>query len=432
MAEIKLSDSFTIFFHTFHYKHDFPGTILSDYFWTESDVRPDYNFLLNHIHDFFKDTSADKDLDKNGTSIKIFEIISDDLDTDKREKLLLYNSLFKRTHHVFLNDESVNFSICQERSILSPKLIILPLTNVGFLTFGIKLATDSATLKKVQELNYRLRNFSQRHTTEIHTKRKTHPRAYEQEQKIKDCLNDLSDTSANDTSFIWNINSWIEYLLNGLVNQDDTFTANYLQAFTYVNLIDKIGDQQLRTELFRLGQIYSSQVIPNDKILESRKNINQVFSKIHYITSIEGAAIAVQTDDSPFLKNYAQTVLNRSSWVFFIAYLQRIALLDGIQKAVTLVRSGLDVEKLQKQIIEIKKILFHFDFRELSYNTYQNEYYRFCIENLHIEDLADELQKKLNFIRNEVINQMKEDESKNSKDIYVADQNKKKKKGLFG
>ena len=88
MAEFKLSDSFTIFFHAFHYKLDILRTITSDYIWTESDVRPDHNFLLDHIQDFFIDPSKGKDQEEKGAMIKIYELISDDLDTGKREKLL--------------------------------------------------------------------------------------------------------------------------------------------------------------------------------------------------------------------------------------------------------------------------------------------------------------------------------------------------------
>ena len=77
-------------------------------------------------------------------------------------------------------------------------------------------------------------------------------------------------------------------------------------------------------------------------------------------------------------------------------------------------------------------MLFHFHFRELSYNAYQNEYFRFCLENLNNENLAIEVEKKLEFIDELIINKIKKEESEKSENPYTAKENTKKKKGIFG
>jgi len=150
---VKLHDSFTVFLYAFRGDNNFPDLINAPTsLWIKSQVQPDQSYLFNHVQKFFShNQDLDSAIDEN--QALLFELKSKQLQEEEKDSLFLFNSLFKRDHWIAVEGRKINFSLFRDTSILSPKILFVPLTGVGILSFGVKLKDHCQELSELLHLN---------------------------------------------------------------------------------------------------------------------------------------------------------------------------------------------------------------------------------------------------------------------------------------
>jgi hypothetical protein len=397
MLPVRLADSFTVFYYAFRAPVKFYQNLANSLLWTRSRSGPDTSYLFNHVQNFFSRNIElpDDKVDENDTLI--FELKSGSLADNEKENLFLYNNFFRRNHQ-FRNDENnIEFLFIRDKPVLSPKIYFVPLTGIGILTFGLKLSESSGNLACLLDLNYHLRVFSAGNIQDIQTARNTHPKALEQELKIGGKLSEIQGTTINETYFKWNIRVFISYLLSGMEDGLITLSPSRLQAFTFLNLKDDLNEEEINNALFRLRRIYSENYIPAKKFLETNKETSQTFDRIHYGVTVEGATVLVRPDERAFFKNYAQTVIQRTIWTYFLAYHQRYALIAAASDTSALYRDNREpaTAELSELVDRISKVQLKCMFGEISHYTQHNDFYYLCYNNLRIDPIFREVKEEI-------------------------------------
>jgi hypothetical protein len=412
MEPVKLADSFTVFYYAFRTPLNFYHDLIQSLIWTRSRIGPDPSYLFTHVQDFFARNMQITNDKVDPNEALIFELKTDPKDDKEKEKLFLYNNFFRRNHQIETGDKTIEFSFTRDKAVLSPKLYIVPLTGIGILTFGLKLAESSNNLPNLLDLNYHIRVFSSGQVQTIKTIRNTHPRALEQEKRIEERLSKIPDTWISETDFQWNIRIFIGYLLSGFEEQLITLSPARLQAFTYVNLKDDLQGAEIDHALFRLRRIYSENYIPARKFLETNDETNQTFDKIYYGATVEGATVLVRPDERPFFKNYAQTVIQRTLWTYILAYHQRYALIAAASDTSALYRENREpaTSELSDLVDRISKVQLKCMFEEISHYTQQNDFYYLCYHNLRIAPIFREVKEEIEEINKLLTERWREQE----------------------
>ncbi len=399
MKSILVRDSFTLFFYPFRISQQFIEAAHNNSIWRKSDIVPDASFFFPHIQSFFTEniSKAFDQIDSN--QLITYEIKNEDLTDRDKEQLFLYKSLFSRTHEIDTGEGSIEFSFIKGSSILSPKLFIIPLTQIGILTYGIKISQSHQTLDNLQELNYRLRVFSSGHIQEIMTLRNDHPAAQTAEAKIEQTLTDLQSGKKNENAnyFKWSIPLWIDELLRGFSKQTTTLSPGRLQGFVYAAMDEFLDDDALDLVLFRLRRMYSAKYLPSASFMKDRGEISQTFEQVVYGASTEGAVVLVKKDEKDFLINYWNTVVGRTIWSYLLVYHQRLAMIAAAADTDALFRNNRepDAQQLSELIDRISKVQLKCLFKEVSHYTQQNEFYYLAVRNLRVDSLFHEVKDEV-------------------------------------
>ncbi len=334
--------------------------------------------------------------DKN--QLFAYEIKSENITEADKEKLFLFKNLFGRTHAMPGKDGNIEFTFVKDSSILSPTLFIVPLTQIGILTYGVQLK-ENQTLNNLLDLNYRLRIFSSGQVQEIVSARKEHPNAQEGEALIAKKLNEstVNTLSEDAKHFSWKVPQWIDYLLSGVKEHTRILSPSRLQAFTYLSLAESLEGEDLDIALFRLRRIYSEKYLPSSSFINDRSEISQTFDQVIYGASSEGAVVLAKRDEKEFLKNYRNTVLNRTIWSYLLAYHQRFAMIAAAADTNVLFTNNQEpnVQQLSDLIDRISKVQLKCLFAEISHYTQQNEFYYLATKNLKVDALFHEVKDEV-------------------------------------
>lgn len=398
MSPIKLKDSFTIFLYSFRITEDFLSLLDTNSIWTKSSLAPDSSFFFPHIHSFFTENISKpiKEADKN--QLFTYEIKSEHLTDSNKKNLFLYKNLFGRMHEIPGKDGNIEFSFLKDSSVLSPTLFVIPLTQIGILTYGVELKNDQ-TLNNLLDLNYRLRIFSSGQVQEIVTARKEHPNAQAGEETIQQKLSEVVGSTKTEatTHFSWKIPQWIDYLLSGVKEHTSILSPSRLQAFTYLSLAESLEGEDLDIALFRLRRIYSEKYLPSSTFINDRSEISQTFEQVIYGASSEGAVVLAKRDEKEFLKNYRNTVLQRTIWSYLLAYHQRFAMIAAAADTNALFTNNQEpnVQQLSDLIDRISKVQLKCLFQEISHYTQQNEFYYLATKNLKVDALFHEVKDEV-------------------------------------
>jgi len=397
MGTVKLNDSFTLFLYPFRITGNFLSALENNSLWTKSTVSPDPSFFFPHIHSFFTENISKSIQEADKNQLITYEVKSQNLNETDKEKLFLFKNLFGRTHQIPGKDGNIEFTFSKDSSILSPTLFIIPLTQIGILTYGVELKNDQ-TLSSFLDLNYRLRIFSSGQVQEILTARKEHPNAQAGEEIIQQKLSETSEAKPEkSTHFSWKIPQWIDYLLSGVKEHTSILSPSRLQAFTYLSLAESLEGEDLEIALFRLRRIYSEKYLPSSAFINDRSEISQTFDQVIYGASSEGAVVLAKKDEKEFLKNYRNTVLHRTIWSYLLAYHQRFAMIAAAAdtNALFINNQEPNVQQLSDLIDRISKVQLKCLFHEISHYTQQNEFYYLATKNLKVDALFHEVKDEV-------------------------------------
>jgi len=381
--------------------------------WSRSTIQPDANYLFPHVQDFFGLNQAGTTETDPNQSI-LYEIKSGSLTPEEKESLFLHNSLFKRTHTAEIEGRSISFSMFQDISILSPKIFYTPLTQVGIFTFGLHLDDDSAFLHNLLDTNYHLRIIAAGQVQDIVSPRNTHEKAQDQEDKISEELRSFTRNDSDQGDFKWTIKTLFDYFLSEIKTRIEVLSPARLQAFTYLALADDLEDDDLEIALFRLRRVYSHNYDPAPGFLVQKREVAQVFDKVLYGATVEGAVVMVRPDEKPFLRNYSQTVTRRTIWTYLLAFHQRYALISAASNTKQLFGSGANptTTEISEMVDRISKIQLKCLFNEISHYSQQNDFYYLCYNNLRVQEIFQELNQEVTEINNILTEKWRDEEAK--------------------
>jgi hypothetical protein len=402
MDTTKLTDSFTVFFYPFKASRDFYLEIQKNHLWCLSDQAPDRSSLFPHIHSFFS-SNAEKSIDKiNPNQGILYELKSGELKDGEKKALFLYNVFFRRKCKIKIDDSEIEFTLSRNLSMLSPKIFFVPSAGVGFLIFGIGLEKGSQDLSSLLELNYRLKAQIPGSIQTIHTDRRLHEKASQQEQEVEDLFSEMPDTWIDDTRFQWNVKNYINYLFDGLEDQIEPLSPHRVPALTYASMKDELEEIVMREQLFRLRRLYSEKYIPSTEAVITNTETIHDFEKVYYGASVEGACILIRPDDTPFFSNYGQTVLQRTLWIYLLVMFQRFALIEASSNIDGFLdRKGKDDEnELNELINRIASLLLKCRIYQVSHQVQINQIYELYRENLGVEKLYREVSEGVEMLRN--------------------------------
>lgn len=418
---MKLADSFSLFLYAF--KTDATELNQADSMWQRSGLEPEKNFYFRHVQDFFIKNNGDMTNIKDESCCISYELNNAKLSDTQKEKLILISQLLSRPSQTCdKKEEPIKFKLCTDKSILSPRILYNPLTGIGILSFGFILMKESNTLENLINLNYQLRVFGRGDSGEFSIARNEHPAAQEQENRLEDRLAQFYIGNKKDESqeHRWNINTLVNILMQEIpAEKVNILSPNRLQAFTYAKPEQKLNEEELQVASFRLRHVYNLNYTPGRAYINKAIETEQMFEQIHFGASIEGCAVIVNEDADnlpAFLKDYDLVVKNRYVWTYFLAYYQRLALIEMDEQLSFLYDDGQpQKEKLLNASSNLSKIELRTFFTQVSYFSQHNDFFDFCRSNLKLGEMFGNLKDKLADISRILQEQTEEEEKEREK-----------------
>ncbi|OJW82276.1 MAG: hypothetical protein BGO69_16940 [Bacteroidetes bacterium 46-16] len=418
---MKLADSFSLFLYAF--KTEATELNKADSMWKRSGLEPEKNFYFRHVQDFFIKNNGDDTAITDESCCLGYELDSNKLSDAQKDKLGLITQLLSRPSQTYDKKEKpIQFKLCTDKSILSPRILYNPLTGIGILSFGFVLMKEDNTLENLINLNYKLRVFGRGDSGDFSIARNEHPAAQEQENKLAEKLSQFYTGGKNEagTEHNWNVNTLVNILMQEIpTGKVNILSPNRLQAFTYAQLEQKLDEEELQIASFRLRHVYNLNYTPGRAYINKAIESEQMFEQIHFGASIEGCAVIVNEDADKlpaFLKDYDLVVKNRYIWTYFLAYYQRLALIEMDEQLSYLYDEGQPKkEKLLKASSNLSKIELRTFFMQVSYFSQHNDFFDFCRNNLKLGEMFSNIKDKLADISRILQEHMEEEEKEREK-----------------
>lgn len=375
--------------------------------WKRSKLELDNQSFFPFVHDFFQKNNEKHNLAEIDPSCCLqYELGKENRSEEQRKKLLVVHHLLTRTCEVQLAGapQPTSFKWVMESSVMAPRLLVNPLTRIVILSFTLALSDEVKTLPQLIEFNFQAKTVGSRSGLSFRIPVKTHPKAQEQETELADILKQMfaEEKHADPQFFSLSIDHCIKLFIHSLDKDESTnqISPNRLQAFTYVQLKEKLPEVDIQVASFRLRRLYNEKYQPYLPYLNERSlETYQSFEQIHYGASIEGCSIIVNenTDLLPaFLKQFDLAVKQRFVWLYLLSYYQRLALIS-MNNALSDLFEEKDssLEDLLQHLSELSKIQMRTNFKQVSYLTQHNEFFEFCKENLKLNEMFEDLKDKL-------------------------------------
>ena len=397
-----LQKSFSLLFYSFRINSEWleATNLIPDEqtIWQKSPLRVKEQYLFPYVQDYFnhnaeKQAADSQDFDES--QCIIFELKKSLKKTRANcsaEKLFTTRLVLKTKNQNY----SFGFYEGLKRSILSPKIIIVPQSNVGFLSFSLSLEGEEIALQELIDFNYAIRSLA--------TPSKTAPKVisrfetlHPQFQQIFTAVSKTTDTE----NYAFTFKQFIDFLL-------DDFEANIIKAlspkhfhiFTFTQTENSLPSTDLNHALFRLSRVYNNQYHPPFDNFRDNPEAVQTFRDVFMAISQEGGTILVNSDGFQkvaFLNNYVDKVVkNRYVWIYILAYLQRITLINTATTINDLLREhDNDIEVVSKTVKQLSKIQIRSMFSEISHIQMHNTFYTLCRNNFKIPALFQELKNEI-------------------------------------
>lgn len=375
---------------------------------------------------------------------------NDNVSNTALKNKLKYWKTLKKLNLCVLEKESkkdIIFNIPQDgQDFSSPKLIIFPLAQIGLLMFCIKLNSVNNTSEALIELNYLLHKTRKQQDAkcridltdlqeeismlqksmedEISQKEKENiAKRLQQKQETLLGICNLLKSGSNDS---WTMTDLIQFLFDELTNKEGEdcdnsivrFNDTRIHLFTYyqlncTNLDETHSDPKIMLDMARIVRCQNQKYKLDIEDVKSSHLCMKTFLNVYMGSSVEGGAIMtiLSKDGNDFFQNfYKSSFSKRYIWIYLMVLMQRYTLLHLIHELTNVDDDNLNVSliKLKKQVEHLSAVKVNTYFTFVSDYTQHNQFYRYCIKKLRIQEHFQEIDEKMNIL-NAVIKHKEEE-----------------------
>lgn len=411
MKEIPLNNSFAVLMFPFRLPEnwiDHNRAFGAESLWQHSNLSLKDNYLFEHVATFFNRNVQDlilkgDEIDKYQSVI--FELKNGFSSTWLNARL---DELFTQDLLLLKQEETFKFRFFKgiKKSILSPKVFVLPQSNVGLLLLSVQLL-DNLTLEQVINFQYASRTLyrNEKQSSKIFFNKPVN----ESRQRLLNHLNLNTEKNINN-KFITFYNLTRALIKDFVGTEVYPIHLNRFHIFSFVQVYDKIQEIELKEYLFQLIRVYNHKYRSSYKTLVDMKEIVQPFQDIYMGASPEGGCIFINSNfnESPkFLQQYGvNPVQSRYVWTYLLAFQQRCALINTAERIDTVLKKeSVTSSELANTIDVLSRIQIKSMFEEISPIFNHNLFYTLCREQFNIASMFGELKNELTDLN--LINQQK-------------------------
>lgn len=382
--------------------------------WTYADENQNFDFLLEHVREFFTKNLKSDNPDKSSCLIL------------KLNKDALPVKMFNNRYY-WLSNRPFDGSKKSEKAFRLPvyvdpasfRIIYHPDSGVAILLYSVELVNRNETGEKLTlfdfiRLNYLLRVFNRQDEAYFISMNERSEERNKASLLISNKFPTLFETieSDNIVSRGWRPGHLLNFLLCE-INVTETikfFNPCHFVPFSYFQPAEEIEDEKfVHRSLFYLRNVYDFDYMPAQPVFQSDNEFLHPFKQIFYAASIEGAVIFNNTgkEDPEFIRNFYSNSFKNSLWVALLGLMQRSIFLQ-LMKEVSDVDPD-DHHKIKEYLRRYTGISLKALFSKISVYHQHNDFYELIIKNLQINELQTELKDELTELNN-LLRQFHEDE----------------------
>lgn len=388
--EAFMEKSITWFFAPFHFEGAFPEVCMDGWRLRAKPFNKENDVLFPHIMGVLRGQTIE-DL-ATSSQLTIYQ-----LDTQRGGKD--YSStwrLFAKKCHTasIANYGEVRFHFFDDNTVLSPHIYIAGRAGVGMLVFGMRV--EGSTDDLIQ-LNYVLHKIDGSY-------KGCHCPVSEYDGTLRRLLVGTDvDSFGAATSMVWNMAGVVRYLLTDVFDVV-LFSNTRLHLFT-CNVVDGCAGGWAQSEildpLIHLSHCQKdSYMLPvNDAMTDG--TVLRLFDNIYVSSSVEACSIVAvaRKENASFMADYDKTaVANRYIWIYFMALLQRYAMLNLARQLVDVEASG-DEDGLWRLMTVYRYVKTTFQHVDLTPYSQHSLFYLHCCRGLRVTENFSDFDSKTSSIR---------------------------------
>lgn len=436
----------------------------------QNSVREEDTKQPDKLHDYriysLKKYLGKKSLEKSGRPVGFDEAVN--------AQLGVWEQLVQVPFQVWDKDQGKYIRFCLPKVLqdfASPKLVLSPLARVGLLVFCIALHQEDKVkesevripnhynLADLINLNYLLHKAGKGQTVDCQVdcsdldekientvSKVLTEKADGKRQQWKDTLAKILGERATRCRLLspagngtWCITDLVDFLWGGLAGKVTCFNTSRIHLFTFCRLQEDNTEpgqeacEPFQTDLFRLARCQNTKYKLEDSDVMESGMCMRTFQNVYMACTVEGSAMLVlQPRDAPgepteFFKNFhAGSFSKRYIWIYLMVLMQRHTLLrmvyeltkvDDDSENVSSIR--LKSRKLKKQLVYLSTVKVNTYFTDVSDHTQHNQFYAFCVRNLHVQEHFQEIDDKMNVLTAAIERREQEDEGRRDKRLAL-------------
>ena len=390
--------------------------------------------------------------DVSASPFLVFSLKTPDKGTDEHIKTSI-NKVWNKLEASFQTKEGKKFDIEFKRAAKSwdsVRLLVAPRTHEGILVMGVGIKNnESISAEDIIDFSYHickidgqqkllLTGYSPDDNTadlsalsEIDRKKREARIASHNtilEALIPDVINPKSKDKKtfleeSKATGLFKLTDIINFLMQNLPDWK-LFNTQRMHVFNYFSI--QKTDKLLLSEadkrniiLFTRCENNKYKVLPDE--FETSGAYLSTFANVYMGCSSEGTCIYTIRDNSesdPFIKQFALSQLqHRYLWLYCLALMQRHSLLRMVDRITRIELDNQGNAEFNKNFGSLCKTKIHGYFINISPYAHHNKYYKFCLENLDVCRLYNEVEDKMKTIdsylqmrNNELLEERKEQE----------------------
>ena len=371
----------------------------ADSIWERSDDAIEDNVMYDYIT---------PNIDTNTTPYLVYSIKSAPKSATAKRRI---NNIWKKIDAQFDSEEKtygINFRK-ETRNWNSARLVISPLTNIGLLSLGVgikgggEVSEEDAvnfgyTLRKIDgQVKLRLTGYNPDKDSEGYIEAK--------QSTLEDILTEIGSKYMDTGECL--LKDIVMFLLKDVSRHTESlglFDTGRAHIFNYFSAFRPSGEltEDDKKTIIHFTRAENQKYQPLDNEFETSGSYMSTFKNIYMGCSAEGSSIfTIQSEDASnsFIKNFPMSTLqHRYMWLYIMALMQRHSLLRMIT---TLQQVDLDTfssdvrSEFNNNYRYLCKIKTGGWFSNVSALAQHNQYYNFCMRNLQITSLYDEVSDKM-------------------------------------
>ena len=395
---------------------------IENYIWTKTDEDiPNLDFLLEHVKEFFTNSSPNSKVDDSSCFIM-------KLNKDSLPVKMFNNKTFWISNKPFDNQlkEKKLFKFPVHIDPGAFRIICHPFTSVAILLYSIELVKSvkndyQPSLADFIQMNYILRLFN-RHDEAFLISQNERPEERSKAlnlltNRIPNLFDKINPENISMTG--WRPRQLINFLLQDLNARYKVKFFDHYRFFPvcYVQPTAEIKEEEIISQtLFFIRKVYDFDYTPAPGLLQYEGELLHPYKQIYYASSLEGSVVLnnCNSSDPEFVKAFFSNSFQKSLWLAILGLLQRSIFLQ-LMKEVSDIEPG-DHQKVKEYLRRYTRILLKAIFSKVSVYHQHNDYYDLIIHNLQINDLQTELKDELHELNN-LQRQFHEDEMERHEEI---------------